>query len=127
MEFTTKDRGYLDRIFKALSERIDINLEDESGVAHCFPEPEDRINAILIISKDDIRTNTGREKLRAPVIDAYQRHLSANCSLEVNRTAEGNLMLRTRTVELKKNLYPSLKDLEAANIKDRQRQEDAEE
>lgn len=71
MGFSAKDKDFQKKVTDALFQRHTINVNKEIGTAYFQPESEDRINPSVTISRDEIKVNTGRDKLRAVIIDEY--------------------------------------------------------
>jgi len=126
MNMIDRDKEFVQRIEKALFTRLEINMNEEQGRAYFQPELEDKINPTLTISKDEIRSNTSREKLRKPVIDEYELYFKQHEFIDVQRTGNDALILRTKPVYINKNSFSSMADIERANSQDiiRQQQEE---
>lgn len=75
MSFVEKDEELQQEIRSALWLRVNINTKQEDGVAFMGYGPTDRIHPELVISAEEIKARTGREKLRDSVLLEYKGQL----------------------------------------------------
>lgn len=117
MSFDSKDVELQRTILGALFERQTINANKDVGVAYLQAELEDRVNPSVIITRDDIRTGTGRAKVRDSVVLKYAEALQGP-SLVVQQLDPDTLKLTVVPQRVRKNEFPSLKELQRENNTD---------
>jgi len=113
MSFQEKDKALQDEIISLLIERLTINVNKEAGVAYFSPDHEDRVNPSVIITAQEIKERTGRDKLRDAVINDYQKALSRPGVL-VERS-DGGLSLTVMPTRKPSNNFSSLRELAKKN------------
>lgn len=114
MTFQDKDRDLQKKILRELLLRRTININKDVGVAHMQPEMEDLKNPSVIITGDEIKKFTGREKLRTPVLTDYESALTAP-GVEVKRLDKTTLQVSLVPIQSDKNKFKSLVQLEKEN------------
>jgi hypothetical protein len=120
MTFIEKDEKLQDEIRRALWLRVNINTRLEDGVAFMGFGPDDRIYPELVISAEEIKARTGREKLRDCVLSDYKVKLEGNWVRVDLLDASGMKGLRIAVVPMRvaKNCFSSLENLQKANSSD---------
>lgn len=114
MNFEEKDKALQNEILNLLTERMTINLNKETGVAHLTPDHEDRVSPSVRITAQEIKHRTGHDKIRTVVIDEYVNALKKP-GIGVER--EGNdLTVIVIPFRKSSNEYKSLADLKKITI-----------
>ena len=106
-----EDKKFVSEVTNSLWSQRNINANNDVGVARIGGNEVDYINPTLVLTKDDIREATGREKVRGVVIDEFQTAFEADGYLDVSRGKNGDLILRTKTIDEKANTF-TLKQLQ---------------
>lgn len=117
MNFESKDTELRNTIVSALYGRQTINANKDIGVMYLQAEPEDRVNPSVIITKDDIRTHTGREKVRDAVMNEFARALQTP-GIVVERLSPDAMKVTVVPQRVRENEFGSLKELQAKNAKE---------
>lgn len=114
MEFEKKDVSLQRAIVQALWERYTINLNKETGVAYFQAESEDKINPCVMITRDEIRNETGRQKVRDVVLDDYEEALRRP-GIDVTRPDSDTIKICLTPVRARENEFSSLTTLRKKN------------
>lgn len=117
MGFTEQDKKLQTAIRDALYERLTINANKDIGAAYLQAEPEDRLNPSVVLTKEDIRLKTGREKVRTVVLNKYAKALQSPF-LTVERVGEEALKVSVVPMRRRENDFKSLDDLQTKNADD---------
>lgn len=122
MSFFEKDKKLQSEIRRAMWLRVNINTKQEEGVAFLGYGPDDRIHPELVISAEEIKARTGRDKLRGRVLEEYKAKLEDDW-IQVDlldETVSGVNGIRIAVVptRIAKNCFPSLGKLLEANRTD---------
>lgn len=120
MSFHDSDKKLQDDVRQKLFLRQTINANLDIGKAYLQAEPEDRINPSVRVTKEDIRKQTGREKIRDVVLEEYAQALKAP-GIAVERIDGDTLQVTMVPIRAAKNDFLSLAALEAENAADLER------
>jgi hypothetical protein len=113
-----KDEKLQKEIRIALWMRVNINTQMEDGVAHMGHGPDDRIYPELVISAEEIKTRTGRHKLRDSVLLDYKMKLQGDgICVDVLDGMKG-LRIAVVPTRIAKNCFSSLAKLQEVNERD---------
>lgn len=122
MSFIEKDKKLQSEIRDALWLRVNINTKLEDGVAFMGYGPDDRIYPELVISAEEIKARTGRDKLRDRVLQEYKAKLESEWTHVdlLDQVASGVKGIRIAVVPMRisKNRFSSLEKLLEANRSD---------
>jgi hypothetical protein len=118
MSFQDKDREFQNNVVSALFQRHTINLNKEVGTAYYQPEFEDRINPQVTISPQDIKSATGREKLRDVVVDEYVEAFNRYSGVIARKLTETDIEVAIEPVRSRSNEFKSVSALCKSNAKD---------
>ncbi|MFM0385858.1 hypothetical protein [Paraburkholderia dipogonis] len=121
MDFEKKDADLQKAIISALVERHTINLNKETGIAYLQAEFEDKVNPCVTLTRDEIRKETGRQKVRDAVMDDYAKALRAP-GIEVSRADDDTIQICMTPVRARKNEFGSLSELRTKNESDLEEQ-----
>lgn len=114
MDFEKKDDDLRKAIISALVERHTINLNKEIGVTYLQAEFEDKVNPCVKLTRDEIREETGRQKVRDAVMDDYAKALRAP-GIEVSRPDDDTIQICVTPVRARENEFGSLAKLRKKN------------
>lgn len=114
MGYKEKDAELQRDVLNELFKRQTINANKDVGVAYLQTELEDRINPSVTISADDIKSLTGREKLRRNVLSDYETALTVP-GIQVRRVGDASLHVSVVPVRIKENDYTSFTRLRKNN------------
>jgi hypothetical protein len=117
MGFEKRDADLQNAIITSLMERQVINMNKETGVAYMQAEFEDKVNPCVKVTRDDIREETGRVKVRDVVMDDFERTLRRN-GIDVTRLDEDTIKVCVTPVRAGNNEFGSLTELRKRNTKD---------
>lgn len=117
MEFDKKDVTLQRAIIRALWERYTINLNKETGVAYFQAEFEDKINPCVTITRNEIRNETSRQKVRDAVLDDYEEALRRP-GIDVTRPNSGTIKICLTPVRAPENEFGSLRELLKKNARE---------
>ncbi|PCM43771.1 hypothetical protein [Marinobacter sp. ANT_B65] len=118
MSFQDKDRAFQTKVVNALFQRHMINQNKEVGTAYLQPECEDRINPRVTISPQDIKTATGREKLRNIVVREYVKAFNLYPGVIARNVTETDIEVAIEPVRSRSNEFDSVSALCKSNAKD---------
>ena len=118
MGFSAKDKDFQKKVTDALFQRHTINVNKEIGTAYLQPESEDRINPSVTISRDEIKVNTGRDKLRAVIIDEYLEEFNEHPSLKAEKNDDSSITISVVPMRHGDNTFGSLSQLNKKNKND---------
>ena len=113
-EYGEKDVAFQKEIIDALVLRHTINLNREVGTAYLQAEWEDKINPCVTVTRDAIRTATGRDKMRDKVIEQYEVALRRP-GFDVARLDEDTLKICVSPIRSPKNEFNSVTELRRKN------------
>ncbi|WP_122574006.1 hypothetical protein [Pseudomonas viridiflava] len=113
MSFQEKDKVLQKEILELLTQRLTINMNKETGVAHLSPDHEDRVNPSVTVTSQEIKQRTGRDKIRNVVIDEYQKALTMP-GIVVERK-DNDLTVIVLPTRKSSNDYKSLSELAKKN------------
>lgn len=114
MKYDQKDNEFQEKIISVLFDRHMINANKEIGAAYLQPETEDKVNPKVVISGNELKENTGREKLRDSVYDQYIQALNQHPLVTAERLRE-SIIVSVNPVRSPDNEYSSIADLEKRN------------
>ena len=130
MSFIEKDKKLQGEIRRALWLRVNINTRLEDGVAFMGHGPDDRIYPELVISAEEIKLRTGRDKLRGPVLHDYKAKLEGDWFhvdlLDEATSGFKGIKITVVPTRIIKNCFPSLDKLQDANRNDLEEDPDLE-
>ena len=122
MSFHEKDEKLQREIRHALWLRVNINTKLEDGVAYMGHGPEDRIYPELVVSAEEIKARTGRDKLRDSVLHDYQVKLQDAQTLvsllDEKQSGMKGIKIVTVPARITENFFSSLDKLQEANSSD---------
>lgn len=128
MSFIEKDEKLQREIRIALWLRVNINTRLEDGVAFMGYGPDDRIYPQLVISAEEIKARTGRNKLRESVFHAYKAELEGDMVhvdlLGDAKSGFNGIRLVVVPARIPKNCFSSFDQLEEANRRDLEKDPD---
>lgn len=103
-----EDKKLIDSVANALFQVRNANvLKTSNSVAL---GDEQTVEASVILTRDAIRENTGRLKVRDVVVDDIESELQQRHGLEVTRTANDDLMVKTVPLH-RESEFPTLDHL----------------
>ncbi|PQP01777.1 hypothetical protein C5614_00420 [Massilia phosphatilytica] len=113
-----RDEKLQNEIRYALWLRVNINTRLEDGVAYMGHGPDDRIYPELVISAEEIKARTERQKLRGSVLHDYKVKLQGDgICVELLDGMKG-LRITVVPTRAAKNCFLSLEKLQDANKSD---------
>ncbi len=118
MNFRDKDKNFQNKVKIALWERHKINVNRDVGTAYLQPEFEDRINPKVKITPEDIKSATGREKLRGIILDEYVEEFNKQYGLTATKEADDSITLSIVPIRRPDNEFKSLAELTKKNKED---------
>ena len=122
MSFIEKDEKLQNEIRSALWLRVNINTRLEDGVAFMGYGPDDRIYPELVISSEEIKARTRRNKLRASVFHDYKAKLEGDMVrvdlLGDAKSGFKGIRLVVVPTRISKNCFSSFDELQEANRRD---------
>jgi hypothetical protein len=114
MQFKDKDLALQKKILEELQRRHTINANAETGTAYFQPEWEDKINPSVRITRDEIRAETQREKVRDSVMADYQKKLKVP-GINVQLLDDDTLLVEVAPIRSRENNFPTLRALTGKN------------
>lgn len=120
MSFEAADKKLRSAIVQALYQRQTINANKDIGAAYLQAEPEDRVNPSVIVTRDEIRAQTGRSKVRDVIIDEYAESLKGP-GMAVEQIDADTLKVTVVPQRVRKNEFGSIQALQARNADDLER------
>ena len=118
MNFQKRDRDFQIKVVNALFQRHTINQNREIGAAYFQPEYEDRINPQVTISSQEIKSATGREKLRDVVLDEYIEAFNRYSGIIARKVTSTDINVAIEPVRSRSNDFKSISALSNLNAKD---------
>ncbi|EUC18614.1 hypothetical protein [Paraburkholderia hospita] len=117
MAFEKEDSQLQREIIAELDQRRTINANRERGVMYMQAELEDKINPTVLVTRDDIRGFTLRDKVRDVVMSDYEKALSVP-GIEVTRIDNDTLKVTIAPIPVPSNEFKSLAELRRKNAVD---------
>lgn len=121
MSFDAADSQLLGTVTQGLYERHTINVNANVGRATLTPDMEDHINPSVLLTRDDIRTYTGRSKVRDVIMDEYVTALGKVHGVSVERIDDDTMKVSMVPQRASKNEFSSLQSLQKRNAADLER------
>jgi len=115
VDFNKRDDELQRSIIYALGERHIINLNKETGVAYLQAEFEDKVNPCVTVTKDEIRSMTGRQKVRDVVMTDFENKMRSHPGIDVTRIDEDTIKVCLTPVRAPENEFKSLAELNKQN------------
>lgn len=88
-EFDRKDEEFVNSVHSAMIQRFDINVENKEGVAQYGGNENDQIFPQLFISNEELKVQTGREKLRDGTKEKIAKAINSNSAFSAVATDNG--------------------------------------
>ena len=117
MRFEEKDQEVCKQITQSLWQRHRINANKLDGSMPLQPEWEDRVTPEITITENAIKDMSGRDKIRAVVLNKYEETLKNTPGIKVVRV-DNTLKVSIEQRRERSNEFASLKALRAANEAD---------
>lgn len=89
------DEKFVNQVAQALYLVRDANIKKTAGTIMFGDDIERTVEASVVITRDAIRSNTGRQKVRGVVVEEMEVGFQNIHGLEVTRTADDNLLVKT--------------------------------
>ena len=118
MSFRDKDKEFQKVVVDALYERYIINANKGSGELHFQPIYEDLTTPRVEISPEEIKKETGRNKIRNVILDEYIEGFNQFHGIKAELTPNHKISISLQQERKKSNEFSSLSDLEKQNKKD---------
>lgn len=112
--YESKDRELVEKVFKLLIQRTNINVNDSEGVAYIGGNEQQRIFPKLFLTKGDIRNETGRRNVRDSALEKIRNNIESN-GFEVELVDNGISIKVPEIREQGVTDFSSLGSLEVAN------------